>query len=361
MTVAASGQVASRRLSSPPHVSFIVPTLNRGRYVVRAVKSCLRAQAGTTSVTVEVIVIDSQSDDGSWELLLEHFGLDARVRLVQNQRGLGPTRSWLDGARLAKGEFVTFVWSDDYISSRFLDVLLPLLQEWTELAVGSGIVRQLDNESDLPNEPGLTDVEREAFLLGYFSRAKETVRPPVSPICAVFKRCCFDRWIAVVEQWCTATPLRKQIMWQRAIGPDLLLYLIAANMSTKIPMLRQGVAQFSFHKGSITVSSSRWLLRVGYWLARLWLIECGLVEWPVSSRATAEMAATALLQGLQLAITGPKCLPGMESLGGTKRAVMAETVQIWRTVRTRTAIPAVTLASAVFRVFVSHVKSIYNR
>jgi hypothetical protein len=348
---------------SLPPISIIIPTLNRGRYVLRAVDSCLRAADGTENVQVEVIVIDSQSDDGSWEMLSEKFAQDSRVRLIQNQRGLGPTRSWLDGAVLINGAFATFLWSDDYISPRFLHVLLPLLQEDTELAVGSGAVRDVDDESEFPASAGRNDLERELFLVNYFSSVNHGVRQPVSPICALFKRNCFDRWTHIVQSWCNATPLRKEIMWRRAIGPDLLLYLIAANMSVKIPTVLEVVAQFSSHKGSITISSPRWLLRTGYWLARLWLIECGLSERSVSSKRFAEMAAAALLQGIALAITRPKGTPEMAGLEQARREIVNEIAQIWRIVRERTAVLAVILASVelIGRVILFRIKTARKR
>ncbi|MEG8028204.1 glycosyltransferase [Sphingomonas aerolata] len=58
-------------MTARPKISFVVPTLNRGRYVVRAVDSCLAA--ATAAVDVEVVVLDSMSDDGSWDLLTERF------------------------------------------------------------------------------------------------------------------------------------------------------------------------------------------------------------------------------------------------------------------------------------------------
>src|SRR5258706_2641560 len=116
-------------------ISFVIPTLNRARYVSRAVRSCLHAAEATPSLDVEVIVLDSQSDDGSWEQLQRTFGRDQRVRLAQNVRGLGPTRSWLDGARLVRGDLVTFIWSDDYVSPSFLAQLTPSLLSGRHVAI----------------------------------------------------------------------------------------------------------------------------------------------------------------------------------------------------------------------------------
>ena len=74
--------------SHQPVVSFVVPTLNRGKYVLRAVRSCLKNN--DENVCIEVVVIDSSSNDGSFEELQREFSDDNRVKLLQNPRGSGP-------------------------------------------------------------------------------------------------------------------------------------------------------------------------------------------------------------------------------------------------------------------------------
>ena len=103
--------------------SFLIPTLNRNGLVQRAVRSCLVA-LDHARADGEVIVLDSESDDGSWEGLKQEFGEEPRVVLRQNRSGLGPTKSWLDCAEGLTGDAVTFVWSDDYIAPDFLLHLL---------------------------------------------------------------------------------------------------------------------------------------------------------------------------------------------------------------------------------------------
>lgn len=262
-------------MTARPKVSFVVPTLNRGRYVVRAVDSCLAA--ATAAVDVEVVVLDSMSDDGSWDLLTERFAGDPRVVLAQNKRGLGPTRSWLDGARLITGTYATFLWSDDYISPAFLDVLLPSLLEGCDLATGDGAVRDIDDDSPLPAvQDVVTMLDGDAFL-GRHIGLLPGPSLPVSPAVALFSRALFDRWIAAVEAWCTIPGIRHDIMWRRAIGPDLMLFLAAgARPEQRVAVHRQIVAQFSAHAGSITVSSSSWPLRAGYWLAKWWAVQAAM-------------------------------------------------------------------------------------
>jgi glycosyltransferase involved in cell wall biosynthesis len=321
--------------SANPIVSFIVPTLNRGRYVLRAVESCLRAGA-EAGVAVEVIVLDSESDDGSWEALNERFKSCEEVRLAQNKRGLGPTRSWLDGARLVRGRFVTFLWSDDYVAPHFLRSLLPPLADGAELAIGFGAVRDIDDDSSLAPLARCDLVSREQIAAEYFGVAHSEAEPlPVSPAAALFTREAFIRWLELVEPYCQADELRSVVMWRRAIGPDLLLFLAALDLNTgPVPLVRGYVAQFSAHASSITVSSSSWPLRTGYWLARAWLVERWAEDRTVSDSGLATISVRMFLQALVLAASAPPRLADT-SRALIQRCILSQAKRIWSRARHR--------------------------
>ena len=58
--------------SSPPlALTFILPTRNRRQWVGRAIESCL--QAHQSAVHVEVLVIDGNSTDGSFEWVQQRY------------------------------------------------------------------------------------------------------------------------------------------------------------------------------------------------------------------------------------------------------------------------------------------------
>lgn len=329
-----------------PHISFVVPTLNRGRYVVRAVASCLNAATDYPSVTVEIIVLDSESDDGSWEELQAIYATDDRVRLFSNKRGLGPTRSWLDGARLITGDYVTFLWSDDYISPQFLKFLVPLLDSGCDVAIAGGLIRDIDDENPLPSIDGQKEVTPEFFLSALYRLASFGDWPlPVSPASSLFSRRVFDRWIEIIEAWAQSNFLRQSLMWRRAIGPDLMLFLIAADVSTKnVPVLRRPLAQFSQHEGSITVSSSTWPLRTGYWLARVWLLHT-VRETCLSQNNFARMAGRTMLQGIVNAILVPPTKYG--DAKELRRAGFQEVTDLWCIARKRVSGGTIILQSLI--------------
>ncbi len=88
-----------------PRVSVIIPAFNAARYVGQAVSSALAQR----DVSIEVLVIDDQSTDDTWQVL-EGFG--ERIRKVRQAKG-GPYKARNLGAQLARGEWLAFLDADD--------------------------------------------------------------------------------------------------------------------------------------------------------------------------------------------------------------------------------------------------------
>jgi hypothetical protein len=317
-------------------VSFIVPTLNRGSYVVRAVASCLVA-AQRAGVDGEVVVLDSQSDDGSWEALQEQFGSNLSVRLAQNQRGLGPTHSWLDGAELISGSFVTFVWSDDYVAPHFLTRLLPAMRDGATVAIGRGAIRDIDDVTPLTDREGAAELTNRQAIEGYLGTHPGMPDPPVSPASALFRRDAFDHWKGLVRTVCTSPDLRHQLMWRRAIGPDLLLYIdaLAYRPDQHVLLSHSDVVQFSAHESSITIGSPPWLLQTGYWLSRTSaVLDLGALE-GLPNAVVERLCARIILQGYALSRRVPMGQRGLEDVEQTAAMVREEAARIraWLTAR----------------------------
>ena len=90
-----------------PLLSVVIPTWNRAHVVCDAVHSAFAQRPGE----VEVIVVDDASSDGTVALLEREFGSRLRLLRLAEQRGPGGARN--AGARLARGEFISFLDSDD--------------------------------------------------------------------------------------------------------------------------------------------------------------------------------------------------------------------------------------------------------
>lgn len=98
------------RKNSTPSISIIVPVFNTRNYITQ----CLESIKNQTISSIEVIIIDDGSNDGSEEICDEFSSIDGRFIVIhQDNKGLSAARNC--GIELAKGEYILFVDSDDYI------------------------------------------------------------------------------------------------------------------------------------------------------------------------------------------------------------------------------------------------------
>ncbi len=115
-----------------PLVSVIVPVYNAKDSLCQCIDSIL-SQSFTN---FELILIDDGSTDGSKDICDNYALRDARIITFHKLNG-GVSSARNKGLDLAKGEFVTFIDSDDYVCTSFLESLL--IDEKADLVVGSYI------------------------------------------------------------------------------------------------------------------------------------------------------------------------------------------------------------------------------
>lgn len=105
-------------------VSVVIPTYNRGALLGEALESVL-AQG---SAIGEIIVVDDGSTDDTPSVLAGYCGQHSIVRVVR-QPNSGESRARNAGIRLAVGEFVAFLDSDDAWLPEKLSRQLPLFDD----------------------------------------------------------------------------------------------------------------------------------------------------------------------------------------------------------------------------------------
>lgn len=106
-----------------PLVSIIVPIYNVEQYISRCVDSIL----SQTYNNIEVILINDGSTDGSRDVI-EKYSRDSRCLIIDKPNG-GASSSRNMGINVAKGEYIYFIDSDDYITNTAVELLVNRMVE----------------------------------------------------------------------------------------------------------------------------------------------------------------------------------------------------------------------------------------
>jgi glycosyltransferase involved in cell wall biosynthesis len=121
-------------------ISVIVPVYNVKKYLNKCIDSLL----GQSISDYEIILVDDGSTDGSGQLCDEISKKSDRIHVYHKPNGgLSDARNY--GIEYAKGDYITFVDSDDYVSKDYLKILSDMFENDIDIAMVS-IQEILENE-----------------------------------------------------------------------------------------------------------------------------------------------------------------------------------------------------------------------
>lgn len=138
-------------------VSIIIPIYNTGKYLQR----CLDSIIHQSLLDIEIICINDSSTDNSLEILKEYAEKDDRIKLIDFKENKGVSVARNAGIDIAKGEYLSFVDSDDCIDLKFYEKLYNKAIEGSADIV-KGNLRYIDeNNKTLNDFKNLNDKIRE--------------------------------------------------------------------------------------------------------------------------------------------------------------------------------------------------------
>lgn len=97
-------------------VSVIVPIYNSEKYL----KKCVESIQGQTYRNLEIILVNDGSIDGSLDIMQELKEKDDRIVIV-NRENKGVLYTRVEGFKIAKGKYITFVDSDDWVEINYVE------------------------------------------------------------------------------------------------------------------------------------------------------------------------------------------------------------------------------------------------
>jgi len=101
-------------------VSICIPTYNGAAFL----DECLNSARAQTHRDVEILVVDDCSADDTVAVAQRHAQQDPRITVSRNSRNLGLVGNWNRCIELARGEWVKFLFQDDLLNLRCVELLL---------------------------------------------------------------------------------------------------------------------------------------------------------------------------------------------------------------------------------------------
>lgn len=244
-------------------VSILIPVYNRENLIEETVQSALNQ----TYKNIEIIVVDNQSTDNTWEILQKLASQYERIKIFQNERNIGPVRNWKRCIDEANGEYGKILWSDDLIAPQFLEKIVPYLENEDVGFVFTGteiFINGTDKKSShyFIGETSLYESEQ------YVNGVLFDENYPVSPACALFRL--KDLQINLLVD----IPNKVNSDFSmHAIGNDLLIFLLTAHQYKNFAFVNEKLSFFRAHDGSISIQSNDGKLPLHYNLASAYFIE----------------------------------------------------------------------------------------
>ncbi|HEM2541092.1 TPA: glycosyltransferase [Streptococcus suis] len=117
-------------------ISIIVPIYNVEQYLSK----CIDSIVNQTYKHIEILLVNDGSTDNSEEICLAYAKKDSRIRYYKKENGgLSDARNY--GIERAKGEFLAFIDSDDFIDQEFIQRLYEAIVSENALVAVSGYDR----------------------------------------------------------------------------------------------------------------------------------------------------------------------------------------------------------------------------
>lgn len=250
-----------------PIVSILVPVYNRELLIARTLQSAL----AQTVPDIEVVVVDNQSTDRTFDVVAAMAEQDKRIKLFRNPENLGPVRNWMKCAEYASAPYAKILFSDDLMAPTYIERTLPhLLSPDCALVYTPAMVGHADWTGGVHYKAFLSDCKfaRDAFVRAATHMEHFT---PVSPGAALFR----------------TADLRKHILQglpgvqgydflRYGAGVDWLIYTLTALNYAYVAYVADPLVYFHAHAGSISIHNEDNQVSTGYALAKKWL--CATVK-----------------------------------------------------------------------------------
>ena len=115
-----------------PVISLLLPVYNTEAYIRR----CLDSIVNQSFTDFEVIVVNDSTPDKAMDIVAEYARCASRFVIINKMQNEGSMKARESGYKRARGEYIVFCDSDDYLDERYLEILYKtIVEECAEMAL----------------------------------------------------------------------------------------------------------------------------------------------------------------------------------------------------------------------------------
>ncbi len=122
-----------------PILSIIIPFFNTGTSLIGLLKQIKK----TCHVSYEIICIDDKSTDDSLKKIQKAAKDDKNISVITQKKNCGSAAARNKGLELAKGKYIIFIDSDDFIRDDYFDKMLDSINEDKNITLCACGIRQI--------------------------------------------------------------------------------------------------------------------------------------------------------------------------------------------------------------------------
>jgi len=124
--------------------SIVIPSFNQGKFIERTIESVL----GQKYKNVEIIVVDGGSTDGTMEILKKYGD---KIKWI-SEKDNGQTEAINKGIRMATGDIMAYLNSDDTYEKDTLNIVAKYFEESPKTMIVYGKGRHIDENDKYIND-----------------------------------------------------------------------------------------------------------------------------------------------------------------------------------------------------------------
>lgn len=127
-------------------ISVIIPVYNSAKYLQR----CIESVIFQSYKNLEIILIDDCSKDNSYEICKSFESVYDNIIVYKNEKNMGVSNTRNKGLRVAKGDYICFVDSDDWVDYNYcIDLYETIINTNSQIAICGFLYIDLINDKNV--------------------------------------------------------------------------------------------------------------------------------------------------------------------------------------------------------------------